>query len=232
MTITIRPAQERGHANWGWLDTHHTFSFANYYDPRFMGYGALRVLNEDRVVPGEGFGTHPHRNLEILTYVVDGTLAHKDSMGTGSEVTPGEIQYMSAGTGVTHSEFNASKVDPLHFLQIWIVPASQGGAPRYDQRRFTPEERRNRLLLLASGDGEDGAIQIKQDARLFTSWLEAGRQLRHISPGRRLWIQVVRGALSANGELLEGGDGAAVEGADTLVLDAHDDSEVLLFDLV
>ncbi len=233
--LTIRRHDERGHANHGWLDTHHTFSFAHYYDPAHMGFSALRVINEDRVAPGAGFGTHPHRDMEIISYVLGGALEHRDSMGTGSVIRPGEIQYMSAGTGVRHSEFNGSDRDPLHFLQIWIMPSERGHSPRYDQRPLSREERLNRLTLAASPDGEDGSIEIRQDARLYTGILEAGRQVElDVMEGRGIWIQVACGRLRIGEHELRAGDGASTRDAGTLVLEGldHDDeAEVLVFDL-
>ncbi len=233
--LTLRRHDERGHANHGWLDTHHTFSFAHYYDPAHMGFSALRVINEDRVAPGAGFGTHPHRDMEIISYVLGGALEHRDSMGTGSVIRPGEIQYMSAGTGVRHSEFNGSRRDPLHFLQIWIMPNERGQTPRYDQRELPRESRLNKLALAVSPDGSDDTIAIRQDARIFTSILESGATVEHTVPeGRGAWIHVARGRVKVDDHELRAGDGASTRDAGTLVLEGldHDDeAEVLVFDL-
>ena len=230
--IAVRRSEERGHFDHGWLDTRHTFSFADYRDPRHMGFRALRVVNEDRVQPGQGFGTHPHRDMEIVTYVLEGGLAHRDSMGHGSTIHPGDVQRMSAGTGVTHSEFNASRTEPVHFLQIWILPDRTGLAPSYEQRRFPEEERRGRLRLVASPDGADGSVTVHQDARLYAALLAPGEAVTHsFMPGRHAWVQVVRGEVEAAGERLAAGDGAAVSGEETLSLRGIQDAEVLLFDL-
>jgi len=230
--ITIRRARERGHADHGWLDTWHTFSFADYHDPRHMGFRALRVINEDVVAPGRGFGTHPHRDMEIVTYVLDGALEHKDSMGTQSVIVPGEVQRMSAGTGVLHSEFNHSKTDPVHLLQIWLLPARPGIEPSYEQTFFPDEEKRGRLRLVASPDGADGSVTIHQDARLYASLLAPGQEVAHeIAPGRHAWIHVARGTASLNGQALEAGDGAAVSDEPRVVLRGTGNAEILLFDL-
>lgn len=230
--IEIRRADERGHADHGWLDTRHTFSFADYYDPRFMGFRSLRVINQDRVTGGEGFGTHPHRDMEIISYVLEGALEHKDSMGTGSVLRAGEFQRMSAGTGVLHSEFNASKSDPVHFLQIWIVPGQRGLTPSYEQKRFPDEERRGRLRLVASPDASDGALEVHQDVRLYSGLFDKGESVEHVlAPGRHAWVQIVSGAIALNGQELRAGDGAAVAGEDSLRLEARKASELLLFDL-
>jgi redox-sensitive bicupin YhaK (pirin superfamily) len=230
--IAIRPAAERGHADHGWLDTRHTFSFASYHDPRHMGFRSLRVINEDRVKPGEGFGTHAHRDMEILTWVLDGALEHKDSMGNGSVIRPGDLQRMSAGTGVTHSEFNPSPEAPVHFLQIWLLPRERGLPPGYEQKRFPPEERRGRLRLIAAGDGRDGAVTIHQAADLWTALLQPRESVRHaLAPGRYAWVHVARGAVSLNGSTLGAGDGAAVSDEAALEIAGAADAEVLLFDL-
>lgn len=236
--MKIRRANERGHANHGWLDSHHTFSFANYFDPDHMGFGPLRVINEDRVSPGQGFGRHPHRSMEIISYVLDGALEHKDSMGNGSVMRPGDVQYMSAGTGVLHSEYNHSKTEPVHFLQIWIMPKSQGGNPRYDQKHFPAESRTNTLRLVASSDGRDGSIEIRQDAELWTTLLEADKQAE-LAPraGRGRWVQVARGSVRITADetaTLKAGDAAAIPGDAVVKLagvDGDEPAEVLIFDL-
>jgi redox-sensitive bicupin YhaK (pirin superfamily) len=230
--ITIRRSQERGHADHGWLNTYHTFSFAQYYDPRHMGFRNLRVINEDRVKPGVGFPTHPHRDMEIISYVLEGALAHRDNMGTGSVIRPGDVQRMSAGTGITHSEFNQSKSDPLHFFQIWILPEREGMTPGYEQKFFPDEEKRGTLRLIASPDGSDGSVTIHQDAKLYATLLDPGEEIVHsLSPGRYAWVQVARGKVLVNGHLLEAGDGAAVSNEELLRLTANDASELLLFEL-
>jgi redox-sensitive bicupin YhaK (pirin superfamily) len=230
--ITIRRAKERGHADHGWLDTFHTFSFADYWDPRHMGWGPLRVINEDRVAPASGFPTHAHRDMEIITYVLEGALEHRDSLGTGSVIRPGEVQRMSAGTGVRHSEYNASKTEPVHLLQIWIEPARTGIAPGYEQKTFGEAERRGRLRLIAAPDGRDGAVTIHQDATVYAATLARGERVEHaLAPGRLGWLQVARGALLVNGEQLAQGDGAAIEGERAITLEAVEPAETLLFDL-
>lgn len=231
--ITRRPADERGHANHGWLDTYHTFSFARYYDPEHMGYKTLRVINDDTVAPGQGFGTHPHDNMEIITYVVDGALEHKDSMGTGSVLRHGDVQRMSAGTGVTHSEFNHNDDESLRLLQIWIVPAERGLTPGYEEKYFDPDDKRGRLQLLVSPDGRDGALSIHQDASLYASILARGERVEHaLDPARGAWVQVVRGDVTVNGLALGRGDGAAIDGEGTIAIEgAGDEAELLLFDL-
>jgi quercetin 2,3-dioxygenase len=232
--IEIRKSEERGHANHGWLDSHFTFSFADYYDPKFMGFRTLRVINEDRVAAGQGFGMHPHRDMEILTYVVQGQIAHRDSMGNQEVLGPNEIQRMSAGSGVRHSEFNPSSTEPLHFFQIWIQPAKTGTQPGYEQIKFDPAEKRNKLKLLAGPDGEDGVAWINQDAKMFVTELEKGTEIPYaLGPDRAAWVQVVRGEVSINGKTLERGDGAAITGetAVTLTGTGAEVSEVLLFDL-
>ena len=230
--ITLRPGNERGHANHGWLDSYHTFSFANYYDPKHMGFRHLRVINEDRVQPSRGFGTHSHRDMEIITYVLEGALEHKDSLGTGAVIAPGEAQRMSAGTGISHSEFNYSRTDPVHFLQIWILPDQQGLQPSYEQRDFPLEEKRGKLRLIAAKDARDGAVTVHQDVDLFVTLLTSGEKVIHqLRPHRHAWVQVARGAVMLNGMALKAGDGAAVSEEEKLEINANDTSEVLLFDL-
>jgi redox-sensitive bicupin YhaK (pirin superfamily) len=230
--LTIRRAGQRGSANHGWLDTRHTFSFADYHDPQHMGFRALRVINEDRVAPGRGFGTHPHRDMEIISYVLEGALAHRDSLGNGGVIRPGEVQRMSAGTGVRHSEHNASQEQPVHFLQIWIVPTARGLPPSYEQRAFDPHERDGALRLVVDPDGREGALKINADARLYTTSLRAGAQVEHeVKAGRHAWIQVARGVIEVAGETLEAGDGASLSEAGSLVLKAIEPAEVLVFDL-
>jgi redox-sensitive bicupin YhaK (pirin superfamily) len=227
--ITIRPAEERGHLDFGWLDTHHTFSFGQYYDPEHMGFGALRVINDDRVAPGAGFPTHPHADMEIITYVLEGALAHKDSIGNGAVIRPGEVQRMSAGTGIRHSEFNASREAPVHLLQIWLLPERQGIAPGYEQKAF---EIGDQLRLVASRDAREGSVRIHQDAELWAAKLAPGRPTAHaLAPGRRAWLHVARGRAALNGEELREGDGAAIVGQERLELTTDVGGEVLLFDL-
>jgi redox-sensitive bicupin YhaK (pirin superfamily) len=232
--IQVRRSEERGHANHGWLDTYHTFSFADYYDPKVMGYRSLRVINEDRVAPGAGFGKHGHRDMEILTYVLEGSLAHKDSMGHQQALGPNEIQRMSAGTGVMHSEFNPSRSEPLHFFQIWIEPATSGTQPSYEQIRFDPSEKRNRLKRLAGPTNGDGAARINQDAHVFVAELAKGTEIPYrLSSNRAAWVHMVRGEVAVNGVKLRTGDAAAVNGEEHLALTGGDaeSNEVLLFDL-
>jgi quercetin 2,3-dioxygenase len=230
--ITLRPAAERGHFDHGWLDTYHTFSFASYHDPKHMGFRSLRVINDDRVQPGEGFGTHGHRDMEIITWVLEGALEHKDSMGNGSVIVPGDVQRMSAGTGVTHSEFNPSREAPVHLLQIWLLPDARGLAPSYEQKHFEASERRGRLRLLAACDGRDGAVTIHQDADVWTALLEPGQAVRHpLGAGRHAWVHVARGAVTVNGVALGPGDGVALSGETGLDIRASAPAEVLLFDL-
>lgn len=233
--ITIRPAKERGHANHGWLDTYHTFSFADYYDPKNVHFRSLRVINEDRVAPGYGFGTHPHNDMEIITYVLEGALAHKDSMGNGSSIVPGEVQRMSAGTGVLHSEFNHSKDEEVHLYQIWLFPEEKGISPSYEQKFFSDEEKLNRLRVIASPQAEEGAVKIHQDAKLFATLLEEGKAVTHeLQKGRNAWIQVARGSVSVNGKALQTGDGAAISEEEKIVITGNSNgnkAEVLLFDL-
>ena len=231
--INVRKAAERGAANFGWLDSRHTFSFGDYHDPKHMGFGPLRVINEDRVRPGAGFGTHAHQDMEIISYVLDGALEHKDSIGTGSVIRPGDVQIMSAGTGIRHSEFNHSVTEPVHFLQIWIVPDREGIAPRYEQKTFPAVDKRSKLRLVGSSDGRDGSIIIYQDVDFFATLLDGGEQVTHaLRPGRKAWLQVARGAVVMNGHALNTGDGAAVEGEQTLTVKAKaEGTEILVFDL-
>lgn len=231
--LQLRRAEERGHANHGWLDSHHTFSFANYHDPRFMGFRKLRVINEDRVQPSRGFGTHPHRDMEILSYVIEGGLQHSDSMGNGSVIKPGDVQRMTAGTGVTHSEFNASKVEPVHFLQIWILPERSGLTPGYEQKYFSEADKKGNLRLVASRDGRDGSVTIHQDLNLYASVLGSGETLAQpIVAGRHAWVQVVRGEVKVNDQPLRAGDGAALSEEAMLRLEGQaGGGEVLVFDL-
>jgi quercetin 2,3-dioxygenase len=230
--MVIRRSNERGHARHGWLDSFHTFSFADYHDPAHMGFRMLRVINEDRVSPGEGFPTHAHRDMEIISYVLDGQLEHKDSLGTGAIVRPGEVQRMSAGTGVRHSEFNPSPTEPLHFLQIWIVPATRGGAPSYEQKAFAESERRGQLRLVASRDGQQGSVTVNQDVRLLAGLFGAGEGARYeLAPGRHAWAHVARGSLEINGTPLQAGDAVAVTSAGPLEIKGRESAELLLFDL-
>ena len=230
--ITVRRSEDRGHAEHGWLESYHTFSFAGYHDPRFMGFRQLRVINEDRVQPGRGFGTHGHQDMEIVSYVLEGALAHRDSLGNGSTIRPGDVQRMSAGTGVTHSEFNDSKSELVHFLQIWIQPARNRLAPSYEERAFPAAARRNQWRLVVSPDGRYGSVSIHQDASLHATLLEPGATLTHaLAPDRHAWLQVARGSLTLNGTLLAEGDGAAVSGESKLDVRAESAAEALLFDL-
>jgi hypothetical protein len=232
MAIDIRPARQRGHADHGWLDTWHTFSFADYHDPRFMGFRTLRVINEDVVAPGRGFPTHGHRDMEIITYVLQGALQHRDSLGTGSIIRPGEVQRMSAGTGVRHSEANASPSEPVHLLQIWIEPARPGIEPGYEQRAFADEDKQGRLRLVASPDGAEGSVTIHQDARVYATRLGPGQRVVHpLATGRHAWLQVARGSLALNGARLAAGDGAAVSAEAVVTLVGEQDAEALLFEL-
>jgi len=227
----IRRSAERGLADHGWLRSFHSFSFADYHDPRHMGYGALRVINEDRVKPGTGFGTHGHRDMEIISYVLEGALAHRDSMGNGSTIVPGDVQRMSAGSGVRHSEFNHETAKVTHFLQIWIVPSAQGIPPSYEQKHFTAEDKRGRLRLIASPDGAEGSVTLHQDARVYAGLFDGTERARHaLAPGRMAYLQMARGALQVNGQRLETGDALKTDAA-TLELDAGEGAEVLLFDL-
>jgi redox-sensitive bicupin YhaK (pirin superfamily) len=231
--ITVRHAAERGTANLGWLDSRHTFSFGHYYDPDHMGFGALRVINEDRVRPGAGFGTHGHQDMEIISYVLEGALEHKDSIGTGSVIRPGDVQVMSAGTGIRHSEFNHSKNEPVHFLQIWVLPNRQGLPPRYDQKSFPGSAKRDRLRLVGSPDGRDGSIVIHQDTEIYDGLISNGHTVAHsLKAGRKGWVQVVAGAVEVNGQAAVAGDGVAVEEEAALSITSRaEDSEILVFDL-
>jgi redox-sensitive bicupin YhaK (pirin superfamily) len=230
--IALRPAGERMHTQIGWLDSRHTFSFAEHYDPRFMGFRALRVINEDRVAPGQGFGTHPHRDMEILSYVLDGALAHRDSMGTGSIIRAGDVQRMTAGTGVLHSEFNASDSEVVHFLQIWLLPDRAGLEPAYEQRHFDPARRVGTLTLVASRDGRDGSCTIHQDVQLYSAVLAPGDGVSHgLDTGRHAWAQLARGAGRLNGKTLAAGDGAAFTAESAVEFEATEPSDLLLFDL-
>lgn len=233
MTIAIRRANERGHANFGWLDSHHTFSFGDYHDPHHMGFGPLRVINEDRVAGGGGFPTHPHRDMEIISYVLDGALEHKDSIGTGSIIRPGDVQRMSAGSGIRHSEFNASKTDTVHFLQIWIVPETQGIAPGYEQKSFTTAEKQGQLRLVGSQTGSNGSVTIHRDVNFYAGVLGSNDKVRHdLKQGRMAWLQVARGEVQLNGQTLHAGDGVAISQVGTLDLSGEAaSSEVLLFDM-
>jgi redox-sensitive bicupin YhaK (pirin superfamily) len=230
--ISIRRAEDRGKSDLGWLDSRHTFSFADYYDPNQLGFSALRVINDDRVAPGRGFGTHPHRDMEIISYVLEGAIEHKDSLGTGSKILPGDVQRMTAGTGVLHSEFNPSKTEPVHFLQIWIFPETNGLTPSYEQRTFAPEETKGKLRLVASREGRAGSLTVHQDMQLFAGKLDKGESaVIELSPGRKAWIQVASGAVSVNDSRLGEGDGAAIEQEKELRISAAGPSEVLVFDL-
>jgi hypothetical protein len=230
--ITVRQAKDRGHFNFGWLDTSHTFSFGDYYDPRFMGFRALRVINEDRVAPGRGFPTHGHRDMEIITYVLEGGLEHRDSLGTGSVIRPGEVQRMSAGRGVRHSESNPSESESVHLLQIWILPGEEGIEPSYEQKAHADEEKRGRLRLVASPDGSDESVRIHQDARLYAALLEPGQEVVHqLGPERHAWLQVARGAVALNDRPLKQGDGAALSREQSVRIVGTEPAEVLLFDL-
>ncbi len=230
--IQIRKTQDRGHANLGWLDTYHTFSFSTYQDPQHMRFRSLRVMNEDVVAPGHGFGTHPHNDMEIVTYVLEGALEHRDSMGNGEVLRPGEFQRMTAGTGITHSEFNPSESEPVHLYQIWLLPERQGIEPSYEQKRFPDDDRRNRLRLVASRDAEQGSLLIHQDARIYLSKLDTGKEVSHdLLEHRHAWLQVLRGTISLNGVELDTGDGAAVSDVSSLTILAGSDAEIMLFDL-
>ena len=230
--IDIRPADSRGEARFGWLHARHSFSFGNYYDPAHMGFGPLRVINEDRIAPGGGFPTHSHQNMEIITCVLEGALEHKDSIGSGSVIRPGDVQTMSAGSGIAHSEFNASTTEPVHLLQIWIQPDRSNGKPGYAQKTFPRLQRQGRLCLVASPDGADGSIPIVQYARLYATVLARGEQVSHaLAPGRRAWLQVAHGKLTLNGQAMAAGDGAAIENESSLHIAGVDHAEALLFDL-
>ncbi len=230
--VELRRSAERGFADHGWLKSFHTFSFAGYYDPRHMGFGPLRVINEDRVAAGQGFGAHPHRDMEIISYVLDGALEHRDNMGNGSIIRPGDVQRMSAGTGVVHSEYNPSRQDTVHFLQIWIEPARHGIAPGYEQKHFDTQGKRGKLRLVASPDGQEGSVTIHQDARLYAGLFEGAEQAEHaLGPDRRAYVHVARGSVSVNSERLGGGDAIKLSGQQTIRFAQGEAAEVLLFDL-
>jgi quercetin 2,3-dioxygenase len=232
--LTIRSAQDRGIANFGWLDSRHTFSFGNYHDPKYMGFADLRVINEDFVDPGQGFPTHGHQDMEIVTYILEGALEHKDSIGTGSVILPGDVQRMSAGTGIRHSEFNASQSETVHLLQIWILPEQKGIAPSYEQKHFTEADKRGKLRLVGSRDGRDGSVVIHQDINLYAAALSAGESVSQtFAPGRVGWLQVARGAVKLNEHQLKAGDGVAIDRETNIEIHGIDgDAEVLLFDMV
>lgn len=230
--IIVRDRHTRGHTDIGWLDSRHTFSFGNYRDPEHMGFGALRVINDDRVAPGAGFGAHSHSDMEIISYVLEGALEHKDSLGNGSVIVPGDVQRMSAGTGVTHSEFNASETEPVHFLQIWIVPEAQGIAPGYEQKHFPREEMQGRLRLIVDRSGSDGAVTVHQDIAIYAGELAEGEWFTHeFANGRRGWLHIARGLVRLNGDELREGDGAKIEGERKIELDTNHRADILLFDL-
>ena len=230
--ISLRPANERGHFKNEWLDSHHTFSFGEYHDPNHMGVSALRVINDDKVVPGAGFPTHPHRDMEIVSYVLEGELAHKDSMGNGSIIRPGDVQRMSAGTGVTHSEFNPSDQRGTHFLQIWLLPNQRGIQPGYQQKHFTPEEKQGRMTLLVSPDGRNGSIRASSDALMYASLLDDGQDVSHVlAADRTAYVHVTMGRVNLNGKLLNAGDGATISGESEINVIGQDNAEILLFDL-
>ncbi len=230
--MEIRRSEDRGHAEHGWLDSFHSFSFADYQDPSHMGFGPLRVINEDRVQPGQGFGTHGHRDMEIISYVLDGGLAHKDSMGNGSVIRPGDVQRMSAGTGVRHSEYNASEKDPVHFLQIWIEPSVRNAPPGYEEKHFDPASKRGTLRLIASSDGREGSVTIRQDANLYAALVDGNEALEFKQrPGRRTYVHVIRGAVEVSGQPLGAGDALKIVGESSVRIDKGRDAEVLLFDL-
>jgi hypothetical protein len=227
--IKVRPKGERGHANHGWLDSHHTFSFADYYDPENMGFHNLRVINDDRVAPGRGFGTHPHRDMEIVSYVLEGALEHKDSMGTNGVIKPGDVQRMSAGSGVLHSEFNGSKTEPVHFLQIWIQPSKRGIEPGYEQKNFSRDDKKGKLRVIASPDGREGSVTIHADAIVYAGVFDAGDSAEVTA--RSAWVHVARGKVRVDGRELEDGDGAAIEGEGAVKIEGTSGGEVLVFDL-
>lgn len=230
--ILVRPSSARGHLNHGWLDTYHTFSFGDYYDPNQMGFRAVRVINEDRVAPGQGFGMHGHRDMEIITLVLSGALEHKDSLGHGEVLRPGELQHMSAGSGIRHSEFNPAADEPVHLYQIWLLPREKGLQPSYSQKRFDPAERQNRWQLVASPDGAENSLAIQQDSQLFLANLTANSALRYdLAAGRHAWLQILRGSVNANGTPLATGDAIALSAESQLQLTATSQAEVLLFDL-
>lgn len=229
---TIRKSDDRGHFNHSWLDTYHTFSFDRYYDPEHMGFGTLRVINEDRIAPGQGFATHAHNDMEIITVVLEGALEHKDSMGNGSIIRPGEVQRITAGTGITHSEFNASRSEPVHLLQIWIIPNQRNLTPGYEQKNFPIEQRNGRLFLIASPNPTDGAVTINQDTSLYTARLRPGKTVTHkLAPNRHAWVQVAGGSVTVNGESLSQGDGAAISDEDQVSITGGEQTDILLFDL-
>jgi redox-sensitive bicupin YhaK (pirin superfamily) len=231
-TIAVRRSEDRGAASFGWLKSRHTFSFGYYYDPAFMGFGPLRVINEDRVQPARGFDTHGHRDMEIISYVLEGALEHRDDMGNGSVIRPGDVQRMSAGTGIRHSEYNASDTEPLHFLQIWILPETAGLAPGYEQKSFPEEDKRGRLRLVGSRDGREGSVTIHGSVDLYAALLGKGESVGHeFARGRRGWVQVARGGAVLDGQPLHQGDGAAIEGPAAITLTASSDGEILLFDM-
>ena len=230
--LAIRRAEERGHADHGWLNSYHTFSFGDYYDPDHVGFSNLRVINDDTVVPKGGFGTHGHRDMEIISYVLEGALKHEDSMGNGSVIRPGDVQRMSAGTGVTHSEFNASDAEPVHFLQIWVVPEQEGLKPSYEQKAFPDEEKRGRLRLVGSRDARDGSVTIHQDVDIYATLLGEGDSVSHVlDEGRKGWIHLAQGSASLNDAQLQAGDGVAIEGPATVTLSGASQAELLLFDM-
>ena len=230
--LQIRKASERGHADHGWLNSWHTFSFADYYDPKHMGFRSLRVINDDRVQPGMGFNTHPHRDMEIISYVLEGALEHRDSMGNTSVIRPGEVQRMSAGTGITHSEFNHSKSELVHFLQIWILPSTNGLTPGYEQKFFADEEKKGVLRLIASSDGRNGSVTMHQDANLYSALVEGGEEIAYTIPaGRHVWLHVAQGSVVVNGYKLSAGDGLAATEEQQLLIAGDTKAEVLLFDL-
>ncbi|GGB55754.1 quercetin 2,3-dioxygenase [Tistrella bauzanensis] len=231
MQMTIRRAEDRGNVNFGWLNSNHSFSFGHYFDPAHMGFGPLRVINDDRVAPAGGFPTHPHRDMEIISYVLEGGLEHRDSLGTGSVIRPGDVQRMSAGTGIRHSEFNASRTEPVHFLQIWIIPEAEGMAPGYEQKSFTAAEKTGGLRLVGSRDGRDGSVVIHQDVDFYATLLPEGASVAHdLKPGRAAWVQVAAGQATLNGETVGEGDGIAVTGG-RIELAGIDAAEVLIFDM-
>jgi redox-sensitive bicupin YhaK (pirin superfamily) len=230
--LTIRHSTQRGHFNHGWLNTYHTFAFDQYYDPRYMGFRSLRVINEDFVAPGRGFPQHGHRDMEIITYILEGALKHEDSMGNGSVIRPGDVQRMTAGTGVRHSEVNASADEPVHLLQIWIIPNADNLQPGYEQKEFSAEDRRNQLRLIASSDGRDGSVTVNQDVDLFASIIDVGKEVDYALDSKRYgWLQVARGSVEVNGERANQGDGVVIVAESSLTIHAVEPSEVLLFDL-
>jgi redox-sensitive bicupin YhaK (pirin superfamily) len=228
--LTVRKAEDRGHANHGWLDTYHTFSFADYHDPRHMGFGPLRVINDDTIAAGAGFPSHGHRDMEIITYVLEGALQHRDSMGNGSVIRPGEVQRMSAGPGVVHSEYNASKEEPVHLLQIWVLPRRAGLPSGYEQKQFSDAEKRGRLRLVASPDGAEGSVRIQQDLRLFATLVDRDHAVRQALPHGSGWLHVARGSAVVNGTALKAGDGVAITAAPDIAIASRDGGEVLVFD--